>query len=37
MAYLDAGADEILLHGSTPKDMSPLTTELRRALANKGL
>jgi len=37
MAYLDAGADEILLHGSSPKDMGPLTTELKRALAAKGL
>ena len=37
MAYLDAGADEILLHGSSPKDMGPLTAELRRALAAKGL
>src|SRR3546814_3884854 len=33
MAFLDAGADEILLHGSAPKDMGPLTTELKRALA----
>lgn len=37
MAYLDAGADEILLHGAGPKDMGPLTQELRRALAAKGL
>lgn len=37
MAYLDAGADEILLHGSAPKDMGPLTRELKRALAAKGL
>lgn len=37
MAYLDAGADEILLHGSAPKDMGPLTGELKRALAGKGL
>ncbi|OYX64534.1 MAG: LLM class F420-dependent oxidoreductase [Novosphingobium sp. 32-60-15] len=36
MAYLDAGADEILLHGAGPKDMGPLTTELKRALAAKG-
>lgn len=36
MAYLDAGADEILLHGSAPKDMGPLTRELRRALADRG-
>ncbi len=35
MAYLDAGADEILLHGSAPKDMGPLTKELRRALASR--
>lgn len=32
MAFLDAGADEILLHGSSPKDMGPLTAELKRAL-----
>ena len=37
MAYLDAGADEILLHGAGPKDMGPLTTELKRALAARGL
>ena len=37
MAYLDAGADEILLHGSSPKDMGPLTVELKRALVAKGL
>lgn len=37
MAYLDAGADEILLHGAGPKDMGPLCTELKRALAGKGL
>lgn len=37
MAYLDAGADEILLHGSAPKDMGLLTAELKRALAAKGL
>lgn len=37
MAYLDAGADEILLHGAAPKDLGPLTNELKRALASKGL
>ena len=37
MDFLDAGADEILLHGSSPKDMGPLVTELKRALAAKGL
>jgi probable F420-dependent oxidoreductase len=31
--YLNAGADEILLHGSAPKDMGPLTQALRKALA----
>jgi 5,10-methylenetetrahydromethanopterin reductase len=36
MAYLDAGADEILLHGSSPKNMGPLTGELKRALASRG-
>jgi hypothetical protein len=37
MAYLDAGADEILLHGSSPFDMGPLASELKRALAAMGL
>lgn len=37
MDYLDVGADEILLHGAAPKDMGPLTAELKRALAAKGL
>lgn len=37
MDYLDAGADEILLHGSSPKDMGPLVGELKRALAAKVL
>jgi 5,10-methylenetetrahydromethanopterin reductase len=37
MNYLDAGADEILLHGAAPKDMGPLMMELKRALAAKGL
>lgn len=32
-AFLDAGADEILLHGSSPAQMGPLTGELRRVLA----
>jgi len=36
MHYLDAGADEILLHGAAPKDMGPLTVELKRALAAGG-
>lgn len=35
MAFLDAGADEILLHGSSPKDMGPLTSQLKRALAGR--
>ncbi len=35
MDYLDAGADEILLHGAAPKDMGPLAQELKRALAQK--
>ncbi len=35
MKFLDAGADEILLHGAAPKDMGALTTELRRALAGR--
>ncbi len=33
MKFLDAGADEILLHGAAPKDMGKLTAELRRALS----
>lgn len=37
MDYLDAGADEILLHGASPFDMGPLTKELKRALAARGL
>lgn len=35
MVYLDAGADEILLHGASPFDMGPLTGELKRALAQR--
>ena len=35
MKFLDAGADEILLHGAAPKDMGPLVRELRRALAGR--
>jgi len=35
MKYLDAGADEILLHGSSPKDMGALTKELKRALISR--
>jgi probable F420-dependent oxidoreductase len=31
-AFLDAGVDEILLHGSSPFAMGPLTDELRKAL-----
>jgi probable F420-dependent oxidoreductase len=31
-AFLDAGVDEILLHGSSPFSMGPLTDELRKAL-----
>ncbi len=37
MDFLDAGADEILLHGSAPKDMGPLTAELKHALAARGV
>jgi 5,10-methylenetetrahydromethanopterin reductase len=33
MAYLDAGADEIQLHGSAPKDMEQLANALKRELA----
>jgi len=33
MEFFAAGADEILLHGSAPKDMGPLTAELRRQLS----
>ncbi len=35
MTFLDAGADEILLHGSAPKDMGPLTDALRQTLAQR--
>jgi 5,10-methylenetetrahydromethanopterin reductase len=31
--FLEAGADEIVLHGSGPKQMGPLTAELRKRLA----
>jgi probable F420-dependent oxidoreductase len=31
--FLDAGADELVLHGSAPKQMGPLTVELRKLLA----
>lgn len=34
--FLDAGADEILLHGSAPAQMGPLTAELRSALSKRG-
>ena len=37
MAYLDAGADEILLHGASPMDMGPLTVALRQSLVARGL
>lgn len=33
--FLDAGADEILLHGSAPKSMGPLTDELRKLLVSR--
>ena len=35
LTFLDAGANEILLHGSAPKDMGPLTDALRQALAGQ--
>jgi len=31
--FLDAGADELVLHGSAPRQMGPLTVELRKRLA----
>ena len=34
--FLDAGADEILLHGSSPAAMGPLTAELRKILVDNG-
>ncbi|MDB6063033.1 MAG: family class F420-dependent oxidoreductase [Verrucomicrobiaceae bacterium] len=34
--FLDAGADEIVLHGSAPAQMGPLTTELRKELVKRG-
>lgn len=30
--FLEAGADELVLHGSAPKQMGPLTVELRKQL-----
>jgi 5,10-methylenetetrahydromethanopterin reductase len=33
--FLDAGADELVLHGSAPAQMGPLTTELRKVLATR--
>ena len=33
--FLDAGADEILLHGSAPAQMGPLADELRKLLAKR--
>lgn len=33
--FLDAGADEIVLHGSAPKQMGSLAIELRRLLAHR--
>lgn len=32
--YLDAGADEILLHGAAPRELGALVLELRKRLAN---
>jgi probable F420-dependent oxidoreductase len=36
MDYLDAGADEILLHGTAPKDMEALAGSLKLELAGRG-
>jgi alkanesulfonate monooxygenase SsuD/methylene tetrahydromethanopterin reductase-like flavin-dependent oxidoreductase (luciferase family) len=36
MRFLEAGADELVLHGAAPKDMGPLTLELKRSLASQG-
>jgi probable F420-dependent oxidoreductase len=33
--FLDAGADELVLHGSAPKQMGPLTVELRKRLGER--
>jgi 5,10-methylenetetrahydromethanopterin reductase len=33
--FLDAGADEIVLHGSAPAQMGPLTEQLRKLLAGR--
>ena len=33
--FMDAGADEILLHGSSPYKMGPLTDELRKILPER--
>jgi 5,10-methylenetetrahydromethanopterin reductase len=32
LEFLDAGADELVLHGSAPKQMGPLSVELRKLL-----
>jgi 5,10-methylenetetrahydromethanopterin reductase len=33
--FLDAGADELVLHGSAPRQMGPLTAELRKRLSTR--
>jgi probable F420-dependent oxidoreductase len=33
--FLDAGANELVLHGSAPKQMGPLSTELRKLLGSR--
>jgi hypothetical protein len=33
--FLDAGADELVLHGSAPRQMGPLTAELRNRLGGR--
>jgi hypothetical protein len=35
--FLDAGANEIVLRGSAPAQMGPLTVELRKELVKRGL
>jgi 5,10-methylenetetrahydromethanopterin reductase len=35
--FLDAGADELVLHGSAPKQMGPLSEELRKLLSGRAV
>jgi 5,10-methylenetetrahydromethanopterin reductase len=37
LKFLDAGADEIVLHGSSPQDMVQLLNEIKRTLAERSV